>query len=179
MAHSIKGMAASLGYDSITELAHKLEDRMQLVREAGAIDPREELSVLFRGLAALEAMVGAVRESGDAPPADLDLVEALAAHPASLAQRGEAERRPAASFAERGEAERRPAGPPAPKKKRAEPADARRATPAPAARLEAPRPPPLARSAWSRPIAGASHGTGSRSRRSCSRARGSSSASAS
>ena len=39
MAHSIKGMAASLGYDPITELAHKLEDRMQLVREAGTIDP--------------------------------------------------------------------------------------------------------------------------------------------
>ena len=79
MAHSIKGMAASLGYDSITELAHKLEDRMQLVRGAGAIDPRDELSVLFRGLAALEAMVGAVRETGEAPPADPDLVAALAA----------------------------------------------------------------------------------------------------
>ena len=50
MAHSIKGMAASLGYDSITELAHKLEDRMQLVRDAGAVEPRDELSVLFRGL---------------------------------------------------------------------------------------------------------------------------------
>src|SRR4029450_12751158 len=50
MAHSIKGMAASLGYDSITELAHNLEDRMQLVREAGAVDPGDELSVLFRGL---------------------------------------------------------------------------------------------------------------------------------
>src|SRR3546814_6645451 len=56
MAHSIKGMAASLGYDWITELAHKLEDRMQLVRGAGALDVRDELSVLFRGLAALEAM---------------------------------------------------------------------------------------------------------------------------
>ena len=29
MAHSIKGMAASLQYDSIAEVAHGLEDRMQ------------------------------------------------------------------------------------------------------------------------------------------------------
>src|SRR5262249_48143050 len=78
MAHSIKGMAASLGYDPITELAHRLEDRMQLVRETGALDGAE-LSLLFRGLAALEAMVGGVRESGDAPPADSELVAALAA----------------------------------------------------------------------------------------------------
>ena len=97
MAHSIKGMAASLGYDSITELAHKLEDRMQLVRQAGRIEPREELSLIFRGLTALEAMVGAVRETGEAPPADPELVAALAARAASFTQRGEAERRPAES----------------------------------------------------------------------------------
>ena len=114
MAHSIKGMAASLGYDSITELAHKLEDRMQLVREAGAVEPREELSLLFRGLTALEAMVGAVREAGEAPPADPELVTALAGRPGSAAL----------------------------KKKRAEaPAAAPRASAPPAARLDAPRPP--------------------------------------
>jgi HPt (histidine-containing phosphotransfer) domain-containing protein len=87
MAHSIKGMAASLGYDSITELAHKLEDRMQLVREAGAIEPRDELAVLFRGLAALEAMVGSVRETGSAPPVDPALVSALAARSRVRARR--------------------------------------------------------------------------------------------
>ena len=117
MAHSIKGMAASLGYDSITELAHKLEDRMQLVREAGAVDPGDELSVLFRGLAALEAMVGAVRETGEAPPADPELVVALAARSLPL---------------------------PAPKKKspeRAVAADGASSAP----RLEAPRPPPTVR----------------------------------
>ncbi|HKA13964.1 MAG TPA: chemotaxis protein CheA [Myxococcota bacterium] len=118
MAHSIKGMAASLGYDSITELAHKLEDRMQLVREAGVVEPREELSVLFRGLTALEAMVGAVRETGEAPPADPELVSALAARSGPEA---------------------------APKKKRAEAPGAARRSSAPAPRLEAPRPPPTVR----------------------------------
>jgi two-component system chemotaxis sensor kinase CheA len=119
MAHSIKGMAASLGYDSITDLAHRLEDRMQLVRGAGALDSGDEISLLFRGLAALEAMVGAVRETGEAPPADPDLVAALAARALPL---------------------------PVPKKKRAEPeVAAGRAGSASAPRLEAPRPPPTVR----------------------------------
>jgi two-component system chemotaxis sensor kinase CheA len=118
MAHSIKGMAASLGYDSITELAHKLEDRMQLVRQSGRIDPRDELSLLFRGLTALEVMVASVRDSGEAPPADPELVAALArAVPA-----------------------------PEPKKKRPELAPVSgRAGAAATARLEAPRPPPTVR----------------------------------
>ena len=77
MAHSIKGMAGSLGYDSITELSHRMEDRMQVVRTAGRIPPGDELSLLFRALAALEAMVGAVAECGEAPDADAELLEAL------------------------------------------------------------------------------------------------------
>ena len=32
MAHSIKSMAASLGYDSVTEVAHALEDHMEVDR---------------------------------------------------------------------------------------------------------------------------------------------------
>ena len=75
MAHSIKSMAASLGYDSITELAHALEDRMERVRSAGRVSGPEELRPLFHGLEGLEAMVGIVRETGEAPPPQEDLVE--------------------------------------------------------------------------------------------------------
>ena len=78
MAHSIKGMAGSLGYDSITETAHRLEDRMQTIRAAGRVAPGDELSVLFRGLSALEAMIEAVKETGEPPAADPELIEALA-----------------------------------------------------------------------------------------------------
>jgi two-component system chemotaxis sensor kinase CheA len=78
MAHSIKGMAGSLGYDSIAETAHRLEDRMQAVRSAGRVAPGEELSLLFRGLSALEAMVEAVKEMGEPPAADAELIAALA-----------------------------------------------------------------------------------------------------
>ena len=84
MAHSIKGMAASLGYDEITSVAHTLEDRMQVIREAGVVGPPEELSLLFRGLTALESMVDAVKESGAEGAVDPALVAALA-EPAATA----------------------------------------------------------------------------------------------
>ena len=48
MAHSIKSMAASLGYDSITELAHVLEDRMEGVRTRGQVADGAETDALFR-----------------------------------------------------------------------------------------------------------------------------------
>ena len=78
MAHSIKSMAASLGYDSVTELSHRLEDRLQIVRTEGRVRGDEELSLLFRGLEGLEAMVKAVAEDGDPPSADAALLAALA-----------------------------------------------------------------------------------------------------
>ena len=78
MAHSIKGMAASLGYDPITEVAHRLEDRMQDVRAAGRVEP-DDLALLFKGLEGLEAMLAAVRDTGQAPPPDPWLAHALSA----------------------------------------------------------------------------------------------------
>jgi two-component system, chemotaxis family, sensor kinase CheA len=79
MAHSIKGMAASLEYPTVTELAHRLEDRMQAIRAAGRLPGGEELSLLFQGLSGLERMVAIVRDSGQAPPAEPELVRALTA----------------------------------------------------------------------------------------------------
>jgi two-component system chemotaxis sensor kinase CheA len=78
MAHSIKGMAASLGYDSVTQVAHSLEDRMQEIRRAGRVADTEELGVLFRGLECLESMVAAIRDTGEMPPPDPALAAVLA-----------------------------------------------------------------------------------------------------
>jgi two-component system chemotaxis sensor kinase CheA len=82
MAHSVKGMAASLDFGAITELAHCLEDRMTAIRDAGCVTGPDELTLLFRGLEGLEAMVRTVRESDEQPAPDAALVAALAA-PAS------------------------------------------------------------------------------------------------
>jgi two-component system chemotaxis sensor kinase CheA len=78
MAHSIKGMAVSLEYDSITEIAHALEDRMQAVRSAGRVQGEDDLPRLFRGLEGLERMLKVVRETGEPPPPDPDLAAELA-----------------------------------------------------------------------------------------------------
>ena len=75
-AHSIKGMAASLGYDGITELSHRLEDRMDACRRSGSIDS-EGLELLFRGLEDLERLVGEVRDSGEVPRIDLGPAEVV------------------------------------------------------------------------------------------------------
>ena len=77
MAHSIKGMAGSLGYDSITEISHKLEDRMDTYRAAGRVEVVEGIAMLFRGLDGLERMVEVVRETGEPPPPDPELANAL------------------------------------------------------------------------------------------------------
>jgi two-component system, chemotaxis family, sensor kinase CheA len=77
MAHSIKGMSASLGYEAISELSHRLEDRMARVRAAGRVEASEELDLLLRGLAGLERMVEQVRETGEGPPPEAGLLDAL------------------------------------------------------------------------------------------------------
>lgn len=77
MAHGIKGMAASLEYAPITEVAHRLEDRMSAIREAGAASAGDEMALLFRGLETLEAMVWVVRETGESPPADFPMAVAF------------------------------------------------------------------------------------------------------
>ena len=85
MAHSIKSMAASLGYDSVADLSHRMEDRMEGVRADGRVRSQEELALLFRSLEALEAMVAAVARDEEPPVADAELLELLAQNPSDSA----------------------------------------------------------------------------------------------
>ena len=78
LVHSLKGMGASLGYDAVSDLAHRLEDRLGRWRARGGIDEAGGLPLLFRCLEGLERMVAAVRETGTAPPPEPELVAALA-----------------------------------------------------------------------------------------------------
>jgi len=94
MAHSIKSMAASLGYDPVSELSHRIEDRMEGVRTAGRVRDPEELGLLFRGLETLEVMVATVANEQELGPADASLLAALRAAPASA---GDAEPAPTAA----------------------------------------------------------------------------------
>jgi two-component system chemotaxis sensor kinase CheA len=83
MAHSIKSMAASLGHDSVSELSHRLEDRMQRIRATGCVSGPEELGLLFKGLEGLESLVEAIRQTGEAPAPDDALMALLEPEAAS------------------------------------------------------------------------------------------------
>src|SRR6266568_4183948 len=75
-AHSIKGMAASMEFRRIADLAHHLEDLMDRVRKGFPVD--EGLTeLLLTGSDTLETMIGDV-ETGepDGRPAD-DLVQRI------------------------------------------------------------------------------------------------------
>jgi two-component system, chemotaxis family, sensor kinase CheA len=78
MAHSIKGMAASLDYEAASSLAHGLEDWMEPLRAGAAFDP-EGLALVAEAIAALEEMVACVDETGAAPQPRADLIARLSA----------------------------------------------------------------------------------------------------
>ena len=78
LAHSIKGMAASLDYDAVTRLAHRLEDRMAEWRAQGRVDVPHGMLLLFRGLEGLERTIGVVQATGECPAPDVALLEQLA-----------------------------------------------------------------------------------------------------
>ena len=78
MAHSIKGMAASLDYGAAAALAHRLEDWMEPLRAGREVDSAG-LSLVAEAIAALEEMVACVDESGEAPPPREDLIARLSA----------------------------------------------------------------------------------------------------
>ncbi len=69
-AHSIKGMAASMGYDRTAELAHGLEDMLDRCRAGGEVPPAR-VDRLLQGLDLLESLINDLdadqpeREIGD------------------------------------------------------------------------------------------------------------------
>lgn len=66
-AHSIKGMAASMGYEAIRDLAHAMEDLMDDVRQGTREPGSEVMDVLFKGADTLEALLKAVAEDREEP----------------------------------------------------------------------------------------------------------------
>jgi two-component system chemotaxis sensor kinase CheA len=75
-AHSLKGMAMSLGLRPIAALAHAMEDLLHDWRNGSLTPPPETLDLLLRASDRLAAQVDAVA-AGAEPPAAGDLVGAL------------------------------------------------------------------------------------------------------
>ncbi|MFW6251860.1 MAG: chemotaxis protein CheA [Halanaerobium sp.] len=72
-AHSLKGMAATMGFENLTELTHKMENMLDRVRE-GKLEVRTEfIDLLLQGLDNIQFLVEKIRENEGAEPAGINL----------------------------------------------------------------------------------------------------------
>ena len=65
VAHTIKGMAATMGFNNIAELTHKMEDILSEFREGKLKVTRDVVTVLFDCLDTLEKMVSNVEDGNE------------------------------------------------------------------------------------------------------------------
>lgn len=81
--HTVKGMAATMGYAGLSELAHRLENLLDALRRRAAAPSPQEFQLLFRSVDALTASVeGAVADASG--PAERGLLEELDAATSAL-----------------------------------------------------------------------------------------------
>lgn len=73
VAHTIKGMAATMGFEKIAELTHKMEDVLSKFRDGEIQISENVVTILFKCLDMLEKMVDSV-EDGDEIEVDIDSV---------------------------------------------------------------------------------------------------------
>ncbi|MCW2954982.1 MAG: CheA signal transduction histidine kinase [Conexibacter sp.] len=64
IAHSLKGMSATMGFAAIAALTHEMENVFELLRQRTDGLSRDAIDVLFECLDALEAAVGAIESDG-------------------------------------------------------------------------------------------------------------------
>src|SRR5688572_16381032 len=92
--HTIKGMAATMGYGRVADLAHRLENLLDHLRRGGKAPTEQVIQLLFRATDALEkavglAVAGRERDADLAILADIDRAAAQtrpAPQPSALAR---------------------------------------------------------------------------------------------
>jgi len=81
IAHTLKGNASAMGYESVSELAHEMEDLLDEVREGNIDVDIELMDLLFDSVDYLDAMVSDIAEDGetdiDASGVEADLREKM------------------------------------------------------------------------------------------------------
>ena len=65
IAHSLKGMSATMGFSRIAELTHEMEDVFELLRQRTTGLPVEAIDTVFACLDALSAATEAIETDGD------------------------------------------------------------------------------------------------------------------
>lgn len=99
-AHSLKGMAATMGFQRLTSLTHKLENALDKIRNGELTLDTEMIDVLFAGLDLITSLVNDVKAGGEelteVEPYVAELTRLTASHsggagPAQVQAEGEAE----------------------------------------------------------------------------------------
>ncbi|SET47476.1 two-component system, chemotaxis family, sensor kinase CheA [Salinibacillus kushneri] len=78
-AHTLKGMAATMGFEDISSLTHKMENVLDLIRNDQLVVTTELIDITFNCLETLEEMVESIAEGGDGKKDVSDLVNQLEA----------------------------------------------------------------------------------------------------
>lgn len=78
VAHTLKGMAATMGFNRMAELTHKMEDVLSKFRDGELKVTEQVVTVLFNCLDALEQMVDSIASGGEEGEVD-ELIKKLAA----------------------------------------------------------------------------------------------------
>lgn len=76
-AHTLKGMAATMGYEDIASLTHKMENVLDMIRNHKLNVTTTIIDVIFLAIDALEEMVGSIQEGSDGKKDVSELVHRL------------------------------------------------------------------------------------------------------
>lgn len=72
-AHSLKGMAATMGFENLTELTHKMENMLDRVRDGKLEVTTEFIDLLLQGLDNIQFLIEKIRESEGEEPEGINL----------------------------------------------------------------------------------------------------------
>ena len=102
--HTVKGMAATMGYSGVADLAHRLENLLDALRRRGAAPSVREFQLLFRSVDALSAGIesagnGATVSAVEAIAAELDAAASAVGETVMTAEHSAAPARPSGAFA--------------------------------------------------------------------------------
>ncbi|WP_249870260.1 chemotaxis protein CheA [Oceanobacillus saliphilus] len=76
-AHTLKGMAATMGYEDIASLTHKMENVLDLIRNHKLTVSTDIIDIIFQAIEYLEAMVSSISEGNDGKKDVTGLVQRL------------------------------------------------------------------------------------------------------
>jgi two-component system chemotaxis sensor kinase CheA len=82
-AHSLKGMAAAMGFNNLTELTHKMENKLDQVRDGRLEVKTRFVDLLFQAIDNVQFLVEKIKENEGTEPEDVNMagfIEELAAY---------------------------------------------------------------------------------------------------